>query len=71
LKDYSEVFSAPMAIAGSEEKEHEIDVWHLICIVGNVRYRNCLCCCLNDLDLVVHDPTKINFWMSPKKLLIR
>ena len=45
--------------------------WHLIYIVGNVRCRSCLCYCLNDLNLVVYDPTKINFWMFPRKLPIR
>ena len=37
----------------NEEQEHEIDDWDLIYIVGNVRYRNCLCCCLNEFDLIV------------------
>jgi len=48
-----------------------MDDWHLIYIVSNVCCRDCLCRCHNDLDLIAYDPTKINFWMSPQKLLIR
>ncbi len=58
-----------MAIAGSEEKEDEEDRY-LIYIVGHDRGCDCLCRCLNNLDLAVYGPTKINLWVSPKKLLM-
>ncbi len=58
-------------VRSSEESENEVDDWHLIYVAGDVGDGNCVCRCLHDLDLAVYDTTKVDFRISPKKLLLR